>query len=437
MNPPGEQLVRDYLNRLAVAARGRLGHRDRQGLLERTRAHIEVECGGLRDASSEQVRRALAAMGEPIALVEKERVRIAEKKASADAGIGGLFAGRKNHAVKQLWPAQEATAAADVSAHANGRVTADDAHATFGLQVPGQRQAPDGTLAEPVVSIPEVSGVPIGSEPPADPAGSAVPDWPHESNGAAHPADPPEHEDGTEPAGGQQADGSTTRRGIWPRVVLTRRAPADRTGRTRRSAKRGADQDVSSGSQADPERAGHDGGRPDEPAGGIELDVAAAGPVEEYEPGALARLAGRLSALGRALADSVGRLGTELAAVVVRDRLEAIAAGLLGLGGAIYPPIWLIGVLVAVWSRKWDHRDKWIGLALPVFLMLFAAMLVVVLGGQRQSIGQYAMEFWLAAGRLSRLFAVLSAGYLLGRAVKYQGTRIKRQPPWTQRGASG
>jgi len=442
MNPPGEQLVRDYLNRLAVAARGRLGHADRQGLLERTRAHIEVECGGLRDASAEQVRRALAAMGEPIALVEKERARIAADKASADAGISGLFGGRKSSVVRQLWPAQEATATADAGGHANGRVAAADAQAAFGLQVPGQRPAKDSTSAEPVVSVPQVSGVPIGSEALAVTAGSAIPASPHESCGAAHAADQPDQEDGSESAGGTEADGSTGRRRMWPRSPLPRRPPAERTGQGTkrsalppgRSAKPGPDQGASSASEADPARAGDDGDRPDEPASGIELDFSAADHVEEHELGMLARLAGLLGVLGRAAASWLGRLGTELVAVIARDRLEAIAVALLGFGGAIYPPIWLIGVVVAVLSRKWDHRDKWLGLALPVFVVIFAAMLVVVLGGQRQTIGQYTTEFWLAAGRLSRFVAVLSAGYLLSRAVKYQGTRIKREPPWTQRG---
>jgi len=380
-------------------------------------------------------------MGEPLALVEQERARIAANKASPDAGIGGLFGGRKSSVVKKLRPAQGAAAGAEAGGHANGRVAADDAQAAFGLQVPGQRQATDSTLAEPVLSIPEVSGAPAGSEAPAEPAGSAVPAWPHESNGTAHPAGPPGQQDRAGSAGGAEAGGSTGRRRTWPRAPLSRRARAERHRGTklpalprRWSAKRGRDQDASSGAEANPAGAGNDGDRPEEPASGIELDIAAAGPVEEFEPGALARLAGRLGVLGRALAGSLGRLGTELVAVLARDRLEAIAILLLGLGGAIYPPIWLIGVVVAVLSRKWDHRDKWIGLALPVFLVIFAAMLVVVLGGQRQAIGQYAMEFWVAAGRLSRLFAVLSAGYLLGRAVKYQGKRMRRQPPWIQRG---
>ena len=100
MNPPTEQLVRDYLNRLSLAARGRLGSRERQALLERTRAHIEVAVGGLRDATAEQVRHALAAPGDPNALVENERVKTS---APREASTGSRFGGRKNGTVPQVW----------------------------------------------------------------------------------------------------------------------------------------------------------------------------------------------------------------------------------------------------------------------------------------------------------------------------------------------
>jgi len=65
-------------------------------------------------------------------------------------------------------------------------------------------------------------------------------------------------------------------------------------------------------------------------------------------------------------------------------------------------------------------------------LVVFGAMLVVVLGGQRHSVGGYEMEFCLAAGRLSHLAAVLGASYLLSRVIKYQGKPRRRQPPWSQ-----
>ena len=141
--------------------------------------------------------------------------------------------------------------------------------------------------------------------------------------------------------------------------------------------------------------------------------------------------------LGGVLLGWLGRLGGELAAVVSRDRLESVAIVLLGIGGAAYPPIWLIGVVVTFFSEKWDHRDKWLGLGVPVLLVVFGAMLVVVLGGERASLGPYVMEFWLAAGRLSRLAALLGAGFLLRRAISYHGNPRRRRPPWSQPGATG
>src|SRR5258708_19838303 len=45
MDPPSEQLIRDYLNRLSLAAKARLEPRDRQALLDDTRARIDSETG--------------------------------------------------------------------------------------------------------------------------------------------------------------------------------------------------------------------------------------------------------------------------------------------------------------------------------------------------------------------------------------------------------
>ena len=467
MNPPSEQVVRDYLNRLSVAARGRLGFKDRQGLLERTRARIEVESGGLRDATAEQVRRALAALGDPIALVEKERARIAatvarkdevRKDAVRDAGIGGLFGGRKNGTVRhggKVGPVQGVPAPAaattdaatpdaatpGAAAHANGKVSAGEAGT-----------AGSGAAAGSDVAVSSAgligSGSLVGSraveQPEQVPVSSAVAAWPKESDGAARRGGQPGQEGGPMAQGSPEADGSPARGEVSPRAPLPRRAPSAHGagGANRpplppgRSGRRGPDNDSSPVPAPDAAHADDDS-PPDQPGSGIDFDALAMEAYEEYDDGGWpARFGGGLSVLGGMLAAWLSRLGTELVTVLVRDRLEAIAVVLLGLGGAIYPPIWIIGVIIALCSRKWDHRDKWLGLALPFFLVIFGAMLVVVLGGERQSIGQYTMEFWVAAGRLSRLAAVLGAGYLLSRAIKYQGKRIRRQPPWTQRGRS-
>jgi hypothetical protein len=126
----------------------------------------------------------------------------------------------------------------------------------------------------------------------------------------------------------------------------------------------------------------------------------------------------------------LARFGSALVAIAVGNPLETIAVLVLGIGAAIYPPIWLVGALIVVISRKLDLRDKWFGLAMPVLVVIFGATLAIVLGGQQATFGSYAFEAWLAAGRLSRIAAVLGAIYLLWRV--YKGPREPRRPPWSR-----
>jgi hypothetical protein len=108
--------------------------------------------------------------------------------------------------------------------------------------------------------------------------------------------------------------------------------------------------------------------------------------------------------------------------------LEVLAIVLLGVGGATYPPVWLVGAALALPSKKWDLRDKFLGITLPVFLLVIGTVLIIVLGGQHASIGAYAYEAWLGAERLSRLLAAAGAVYLAWRLRR--GRRQPRQPPW-------
>jgi hypothetical protein len=170
---------------------------------------------------------------------------------------------------------------------------------------------------------------------------------------------------------------------------------------------------------------GTDHGRlDDEDQPGVEPDVQLAGPVV-YEDAAPSWLSQRAHAAARGLT----RFGSALLAIALRAPIETIAILVLGVGAAIYPPMWLIGALIVVISRKWDLRDKWLGLSMPVVVVIFGATLAIVLGGQHTSLGSYAFEAWLAAGRLSRIAAVLSASYLLWRV--YKGPRDPRRPPWS------
>jgi hypothetical protein len=140
-------------------------------------------------------------------------------------------------------------------------------------------------------------------------------------------------------------------------------------------------------------------------------------PWPSLPPGTLAAVGGRAAKIGRYL---LGRAR--------QQPLEAAAVVLLGLGGAVYPPVWLLGVLVALASRTWDIRDKWLGLALPLFAVIVGMGADVSLSGTRHGLGAYVREAWIFGGHLSRIVAVLGAIYLAWRS-----QQPRRQPslePW-------
>jgi hypothetical protein len=76
MSPPTEQLIRDYLNRLSVAARDRLGPDDRRALVDRTRKLIERKADFAGRPTTLEVGKVLARLGDPVALVEQEWRRL-------------------------------------------------------------------------------------------------------------------------------------------------------------------------------------------------------------------------------------------------------------------------------------------------------------------------------------------------------------------------
>ncbi len=91
MNPPAEQLVRDYLNQVSLASRGRLRPAERHALLVGTRASIDRALGmsGLADANA--VRGIISVLGDPADLVGRYRDRLDSGPGNGhrDGGAGG------------------------------------------------------------------------------------------------------------------------------------------------------------------------------------------------------------------------------------------------------------------------------------------------------------------------------------------------------------
>ena len=76
MSPTAEQLIRDFLNRVSVAARARLNSDDRRAFLARMRFSIERHCGPPGTADPVVVADVLASLGDPEKIVDDEVARL-------------------------------------------------------------------------------------------------------------------------------------------------------------------------------------------------------------------------------------------------------------------------------------------------------------------------------------------------------------------------
>jgi hypothetical protein len=366
MSPPTEQLIRDYLNRLSVAARGQLGPDDRRALVDRTREFIERKIGPGGPPTTLEVGRLLSGLGDPAGLVSQERQRLAALRGESPEPVSRGRLARvlrgepgKLRGASWHWPLQPGSRA-DLQLRLIDGGAAAGRSATAGAPAGGE-------LARPVAA--EAAGQLVPSPaPPGDPA-SARPRWPALVARTAA--------DGLVPRGQELQD-------AWQQ-------------------------------QADQRS-------PDQPAPEPNPPAAA-----NARPAGLAAMTWQLATPARLGPSRSRQLLAGVGGWSRRNKLEAVAVALLGLGGAIFPPVWLLGALVALGSRLWDYRDKWVGLALPVLLTVIGTAAGVAVGG-RASFGHGMHEAWVFAVDISRATAVLSALYLGWRASR--GRRPPAVPPW-------
>jgi hypothetical protein len=133
------------------------------------------------------------------------------------------------------------------------------------------------------------------------------------------------------------------------------------------------------------------------------------------------------SSMRERAAASVGVFIQRAPGLARQHPLECAAVILLGLGGLIFPPIWLLGALVALPSRLWDIRDKLTGLATPAVVAIVGGA-GLAMGSSHTSGGAYLHEALIVGGYLIRAGAVLGAGYLAWRVQR--GQRQPVEPPW-------
>jgi hypothetical protein len=366
MSPPAEQLIRAYLSRLSNAARGQLGPDDRRALVDRTREFIERKTGPGGPPTALEVGRLLSGLGDPAWIVSQERQRLAALR--GEESLEPVSRGRL----------------ARVLFGEPGKVRGASWH--WPVQ-PGNRNLPlrlidGGAPSGPGAAASAAAGVEPAGSVAAEAAGQLVPS-------TTPPGDP------------------ASARPRWPALVARTAAGT--------LAPRG--QELQDAWQQEADQRSFDQQAPEPNP----QDAA-----EDARPAGLAAMTW-LATPARPGPSRPRELLVKVGGWARRHKLEAVAVALLGLGGAIFPPVWLLGALVALASRLWDYRDKWVGLALPVLLTLIGAAAGFAVGG-RVSFGHGMHEGWAFAVDISRAMAVLCAFYLGWRASA--GRRPPTVPPW-------
>src|SRR5262249_10817054 len=91
----------------------------------------------------------------------------------------------------------------------------------------------------------------------------------------------------------------------------------------------------------------------------------------------------RLQDVTATLGHGAARLAVRGGRLARRHPLESIAIVLIGVGGLIFPfPFWLLGGVLAIWSRIWNVGDKWAALAGPPgFALAGTVITALILGG--------------------------------------------------------
>jgi hypothetical protein len=474
MEPTAEQLIRDYLNRLSVAARTRLRSDDRRAFLARTREVIERRSGSPATADPGEVQEVLSGLGEPVAAVENEYARLAAARSKRAAARSGVWrprgspagepapdadAGPDSDSAADPSPASDSRrtrsphhlprAAVDVS-HLEGRELKGDIEKKVKVNRPltsrwrpGQPAKLERPSRPDRVPRPRPGGPRPRDGNGAGPSGSGVGSQRADSNARGSPASVPE------PAGPQAPPPETAPGGApsaasvlpvdWlpgagqvPAATPETRAPETpspgtsgpgaalpETGTPEASAPGGS-------APAPPGAATGTAGSAARPAGGAPASASRPARVVTSPLPRLSR--------GRPPGVTPGR-ARRLVSFWGGRRLEAAAVILMAVGGLVYPfpvwllgfSLWLLGVILAAASRKWSPNEKWAGILGQVALVIAGTSVGLALGGQRHSLAAYGHEVLADSRYMIQIAALLGAAYLAWRA--YRGRR-NPVPPW-------
>jgi hypothetical protein len=466
MEPTAEQLIRDYLNRLSVAARTRLRSDDRRAFLARTREFIERGSGSPATADPGEVQELLSGLGEPVAAVENEYARLAAERSKRAGAPSGVWRRRRGPAGdpppdadagpdsdaadprpasgsrRTRSPRHLPRAAVDVS-HLAGRELKGDIEKRVKVNRPltsrwrpGEPVKQERPNRQARIPRPRPGGSPPRDVNGAGPSGSGADPQRGDSNARGSPATVPE------PAGPQASPPGTPPRGA---PSATSVLPVDwlpGAGQAPAAAPETASPGTSGPGAGPPERGTPDASAPGHsapPEAGPGAAGSAARPADGV-PGPTSRFTRAITTplprlqRGRPPGVAPGR-ARRLASFWGGRRLEAAAVILMALGGLVYPfpvwvvgfALWLLGVVLAAASRQWSPNEKWAGILGPVALVIAGTSVGLAVGGQRHSLAAYGHEVLADSRYMIQIAALLGAAYLAWRA--YRGRRYP-VPPW-------
>jgi len=420
-------MIREYLGRVSVAATKVLPKGDRLLFVGRTRAAIEAQVGPLASADADDVRNALVTLGEPEALAKRERERLySARRRGAAAAPPALWKPAKESRRGAVPPPPPARR--PVPGQSRRSRSWPHRGLTGPEEPPPAASAPPASPPAPAPAVPRQADSPEATLPPAE---TPAPETPAlETPALETPAletPPTETRDAEALAEESPTAGSPAAEEATADAATADPATADVPMPGIATPEEPA-ADVPGADQADPGLNGRDPGgtppgwmrpRPAPPPGEtkpLSIVPGMGQPTEADEPA----LAPRRSPVAAPLAEAW--------ALARKHPLEAVAVVLLGVGGLILPfPFWLIGGLVALKSRRWDARDKWMALAGPPLVTL--AVLII---RAATSPGNFFSAFYQAAhhdvGLSIRAGCVLCAAYLIWRLRR--GPRLRTLPPW-------
>ena len=440
-NLSGDRLILEYLSRVTVAGTRYLPKGSRIAFVGSTRNRIEREIGPGGAADTARVREVLARLGDPEDLVRAERARLDAERVGArgdDAGTAALTTPLEYRPINSRWkPATQARPrrppGRDSPAGAPPREPRE------GTEGRKRRSRLGGLLwdrpadpAEPQPESPPPAAGPAGQAPAGQAPGGQAP--------------------GGRAAGGRAWGGTAGLRPWRPSQWDSDDAAGQAAGGAG-SGVPGGEGTPDSGEAGTPES----GGTGVQPASGISARALGSGggePAQQPAAGdtpapAADRPAGRIVPIGpvtpvdgtpvpprepltvRGVAITAGRGAARLAVtggkLARRYPLESAAVVLLGVGGLFYPfPCWLLGGLLAAFSRIWNARDKWIAVTGPPVIAI-VGMLVTAMLMRGSMIGNIPHAFHLDFGYLLRLGSLLCAVYLVLQARRGPQRRL---PPW-------